>query len=93
MILARLILRLIAHSLALIFVSCDCGLPAIPDLTKLSHFRTRYDDNFVVAYECEDPNSELIEGQHRSCIDNRWNGSLPRCGQLLGCFEEMYTLY
>ena len=61
----------------------DCGLPAIPDLTKLSLFKSRYEENTVISYECEDPNSELIEGKHRQCVNHRWNGSLPRCGQSL----------
>ncbi|XP_054155590.1 uncharacterized protein LOC128954051 [Oppia nitens] len=59
----------------------DCGLPAIPESTKLSLFKSRYAEQTVVSYECEDGDSVLIEGQYCQCVNHRWNGTLPRCAK------------
>jgi hypothetical protein len=63
-------------------LKADCGLPAIPDSTKLSIFRSRYEEQTIITYECDNKNSQLIEGKYRKCINHKWNGSLPRCGEI-----------
>lgn len=86
-ILMKVLLILCTNNKRMLY-KADCGLPAIPDSTKLSVFRSRYEEETDIAYECEAKNAEIIEGKYRKCVNHKWNGSLPRCGETFDSFEH-----
>ncbi len=63
-------------------VSSDCGFPTLPESTKINLFKPRYADRSYVQYECDSNNKELIGGKTIHCINGKWEGNTPKCGEI-----------
>jgi hypothetical protein len=63
-------------------VIADCGLPAIPVNTIINEINSKYKEGFICEYKCEFKELFLIEGKTRTCLNGRWIGKIPRCGNL-----------
>jgi hypothetical protein len=64
-------------------VMADCGLPAIPINSIINEISPKYREGFICEYKCEFEELFLIEGKTRTCLNGRWIGNIPRCGNLL----------
>jgi len=61
----------------------DCGFPALPDSTKINLYKKRYEEHSHIQYECDAKNKILIEGKTIRCLNGKWEGNTPKCGQNL----------
>ncbi len=60
----------------------ECGLPGIPLNSKINETKSKYSDGSKIEYKCEFEDMSLIGDRIRTCVDGKWTGSIPRCGNL-----------
>ncbi|CAG2175337.1 unnamed protein product, partial [Oppiella nova] len=57
----------------------DCGFPALPESTKISIYKKRYEEYSFIQYECDSEDKLLVGNSTLRCINGKWIGNLPRC--------------
>src|SRR6266487_2763860 len=55
----------------------DCGFPGRPHGGEVYPLQQRYSENQHVSYMCY---GKIIGNRIRTCLNGRWSGSIPRCG-------------
>jgi hypothetical protein len=71
-------------------VSSDCGIPELPESTKINSFKSRYAEHSYVQYECDSNNKELIGDISIQCINGKWEGNTPKCGETF-TFDSFFS--
>ncbi len=81
-----LILQLLIQKL-----NCDCGQPGLTFLSPIiGNTAKNYPEGRQVTYECL-WGSMLFYDKVRTCINGKWTGRVPKCGNLL--IHKFFSFY